>query len=584
MCVFAVAVALRLTNLQLIHHQEFSTLSQKNLIAVIPLPPTRGLIYDRNGILLAKNIRSYNLMLTPYKIKNIKRTIHTITKIIPLSKNELDLFYRTKSQHRRYTPIPLKMNLSEQQTDLIYANRYRLPGVTIKTKLIRQYPFKQYLGSVIGYVGRINTALSERQQKNYQGTEFIGKIGVEKYYENILHGTVGYAIAEINASGDIVRFIKKQPPVNGKNITLNIDSQLQKRSFKLMANKAGAIVAINPQNGNIIEMVSTPGYDPNQFVTGISQKQYSALTENHEHPLFNRSIRGLYSPGSTIKPFIAYYSLSHQIITPQSTIVDPGWFKLPHTTHVFHDWKYSGHGIVNVSKALVVSCDTFFYHLAAQLGIKKLDMSLFSFGFGHPTQVDIGEELQGIVPTPGWEIRNKHHGWYTGDTVITGIGQGSLLVTPLQLATATATLAAKGQHITPHLIHIPTTIEQRAKIQDPAFDQIHQLAWSTVTKAMQNVILAPAGTAINYGKDSRYSVAGKTGTVQVFKKKTYRHVDVKLIPKRLRNNHLFIAFAPVDNPRIAVAVVVEHASDADGIARHVIDNYLEKNPSYKPKA
>jgi penicillin-binding protein 2 len=574
---FILIIIARLISLQIIQHHQYSTLSRKNLIAVIPLPPNRGLIYDRNGILLAKNTPSYNLMLTPYKVKNIKKTIEKIRKVIPFSKQDIKIFYRNLKAHRRFSPIPLKLNLSEKLTDIFYVNRYNFPGITIKTSLIRSYPQKKYLSSIIGYVGRINKDITD---KNYQGTELIGKIGIEKYYENILHGTVGYAIAIIDANGDIVRYIKKTPPINGKNITLNIDSRLQEKAYKLMKGNSGSIIAMNPKNGNIIAMVSTPSYDANPFVTGISQKAYTKLTHNPQHPLFNRSIRGLYSPGSTIKPFLAYSALMNHTITPNTTIWDPGWFKLPNTKHIFHDWKFSGHGHVNVSKAIIVSCDTFFYNLAEKLGIKELDKSLYSFGFGRPTRIDLGEELPGIVPSPGWEIRHKHHTWYTGDTIITGIGQGSLVVTPIQLAVATSMLAERGQRITPHLLHIPGVIERNItnKYQD---NTLENKAWKTVTNAMSKVISSPEGTAINFSKKTPYTVSGKTGTVQIFKKTTYKHINVSTIPKKLRNNHLFIAFAPTDHPQIAVAVIVEHASDADGIAQHVIDDYFKTVTAYK---
>jgi penicillin-binding protein 2 len=568
----AIIILARLYSLQVIHHSEYYTRARNNLLTVIPIAPRRGLIYDRNGVLLAKNVTSQSLMLVGYKVKNVKKTITALKKIIPLSNKETELFYKNFKHNKKYDPTAIKVNLTEQQVAFFDAHKYEFPAVFIRADMKRQYPLSKITTPILGYVGRINQQdLSHINQRNYQATHFIGKLGIEKHYESLLHGTIGYAIAEIDASNKIVGSYRHiQFPREGRNITLSIDSRLQQKAYKLMSNKNGSVVAINPNNGDILAMVSTPSYDANQFVQGINQKQYAQLTQDSSHPLFNRSIRGLYSPGSTIKPFIAYSALKQHIITPQTSIFDPGWFKLPHSSHIFHDWKYNGHGKVNVTKAITVSCDTFFYHLAATMGIKKLDQSLDSFGFGKPTHIDLDEELSGIVPTPQWELAHKNHRWYTGDTVITGIGQGSLLVTPLQLAVATAMLAEHGKPVTPHLILNTTQTGHKQDGVTPS-----STAWTTIDKAMQNVIKAPNGTATNFGKNFNYTVAGKTGTVQVFKKKSYKHMSQYLLPKKLRNNHLFIAFAPAKKPSIAIAVVVEHSSDADGIARKFLDYYFK---------
>ena len=419
-------------------------------------------------------------------------------------------------------------------------------------------------------------------KKNYQATQYIGKVGIEKYYEKKLHGTVGYAIAEINAAGQIVRYLKRIPPINGQNLTLSIDNRIEKLAYKLMQKNEGALVAIDPSNGEIIAMVSSPSYDPNLFVNGITTKDYQRLLNDPNHPLFNRDIRGLYSPGSTVKPFIAYYALANGILNSQDTIVDPGWFKLPHTKHVFHDWKHDGHSVVNVTKAIIVSCDTFFYNLASKLGIARLDEALAEFNFGESTHIDLGEELAGNLPKP---ISDPGHPtrWYTGNTIEIGIGQGALTTTPLALAVSTTILANKGLLIHPHLLVKSTQPSTKRVTTTPISKttvfSTDQNAWSTVTDAMQKVISSPHGTAIHFGKHAGYSVAGKTGTVQMYAKTRFHHKTSKLVPKELRNNHLFITFAPVNHPAIVVAIVVEHGEDADGIARHIIDRYLQLHPT-----
>lgn len=574
----------RLFYLQIDQHKAFSTLSKKNVLAIIPLPPRRGLIFDRNDIPIATNLPSYTLNVTPSQNKNTKKLLNDLSKIIPISNEEKALFWKRARQHHRYEAVPLKLHLSEKQLAQFYVNRYKLPGVTISVNLMRNYPFNQYLSPVLGYVGRINNSdLSSNDKENYAATNYIGKVGIEKYYETMLHGKVGHAIAEINASGHIIRYVSKTPPISGRDLHLSIDSNLQQFIYDAMQGNTGAAVAIDPRNGQVLALVSVPSYNPNGFVTGISSREYHRLIHSKQKPLYNRSIRGLFSPGSTIKPFYALFALADNIISAKSMIFDPGWFKLPHTKHIYHDWKHSGHGWVNVTKAITVSCDTFFYNLAVAMGITAIDNTLHQFGFGESTGIDLGEELTGTVPSPQWKRAHQNYPWYTGDTIITGIGQGSLLVTPLQLAKATATIAERGVSHTPHLMLFSQSGQSIVPYKPPAKSKsivIKKSIWDIVIHAMEDVIYAPKGTAVNFGKKTGYIAAAKTGTAQVFGKTRDEEYSRTNIPLRLRNNHLFIVFAPANHPTIALAIVIEHAGEADGIARKVLDHYLKHRVSH----
>lgn len=581
--ILALLILFRLCYLQIFEHKFYSTLSQQNLLYIIPTEPNRGLIYDRNGILLAKNIPVFSLDIIPGKVKNINKTIKRLRKIIPISDKDVEEFKHSLKEHHIFEPVPLKIKLSEQEVAIFYVNQYRFPGVSIETRMMRYYPLGPVMSDVLGYVGRINTQeLREVNNKNYSASDYIGKVGIEKYYEKELHGSIGVEEAEINASGRIVRILRKIPPVSGNDIYLTIDSKLQAFAEKTLGDSNGAIVAIQPQTGEILAMVTKPDYDPNPFVQGLSNAAYSALVNAPSHPLYNRTIRGLYSPGSTIKPFIALGALNEHVISPEYTIYDPGTFQLPHTTHIYHDynWKIGGHGWVNVAKAIMVSCDTFFYNLAVNLGISRLDQILENFGFGQLTGVDMPEELAGIVPSPAWKLAKQKTPWYTGDTVITGIGQGSLLVTPLQLAAATAIIAERGMRLAPHLLLQMTTPNGQTLVQQPTPEKPVILddpkTWNLVIHAMETVISNPRGTAEGYGRHPGYSVAAKTGTAQVYGDQRDEETSRMNLPKRLRNNHLFIMFAPVDHPKIVLAVVIEHASYADKIARKVTDFYFKE--------
>lgn len=576
---------IRLGFLQFINHDLYTTLSKKNWLDLVPIEPTRGLIYDRQGVLLAENLPVFSLDIIPDKIKNLPQTLSNIAKIIPLTDTEIAQFQKELKQHRRFDEIPLKFRLSEAEVARYYENQYRFSGTLIKARLIRHYPLSNTFSHVLGYVGRINTdELQEIDTSNYSATNYIGKLGIEKFYEDDLHGTVGYEQAENDASGHPVRVLNQIKPIPGKNIYLTIDSQLQIAAEQALAGHNGAIVVIIPTTGQILAMVSEPTFDPNLFVSGMSTQDFHQLQQSPDKPLYNRALRGLYPLASTIKPYIALEGLDSGSITPDFTIFDPGWYQLPNSKHIFHDWKPKGHGTVNLNKAILSSCDTYFFTLAHLMGIHQIDSILNRFGFGESTGIDTGEEVTGMIASPEWKRRTKHSAWYEGDTLISAIGQGYMQATPLQLAEGVATIANHGERLIPHFLLAEQTagkpLEPQAPIELTPVRVSNNLYWKTIIDAMQNVITSPLGTGYDhFGHDMTYTVAGKTGTAQVY---AIRHRDEtgknqdQDIPEQLRDHSLFVAFAPVDKPQIAIAVVAEHSKIAAGIARKVLDIYFKQ--------
>ena len=588
---FIIGLSARLFYLQVLQHSFYSTLSEQNLMTIIPTEPNRGLIYDRNGIILAKNIPAFNLTITPGRVKNIDEVINRLRLFIEITPHDIHMFQRRRRQLPPHQPIPLKLKLTEAEVARFSVNQYFFPGVSIQARMIRTYPLGELMSHVLGYVGRINTKeLNQIDQVNYSASDYIGKLGIEKYYEDTLHGVVGNEEVETDASGRIVRVLKRHRPVPGKDIFLTIDSRLQQAASDILGEESGAIVVLNPRNGEVLAMVSKPTYNPEPFVLGISAPAYKELLNLPQHPLYDRVIRGVFAPGSTMKPFFAIAGLKQKVISPQTSIKDDGIFSLPNSSHLYHDWNWKwklnkgGHGIVNISKAITVSCDVFFYNLATKLGVRQQQSILQSFGLGKRTDIDVPNELSGLVPSPAWKRKVKGESWYPGDTVITGIGQGFLLATPLQLAQAIGILAMRGIRYQPHLLqktlqangaplvtyYLP---EKRVALEDPKI-------WPLVIAAMQGVITNPRGTAHRFGRDAPYTAAGKTGTAQLFGRPADEEREQSELPKELRNNHLFIAFAPVENPEIAIAVVYEHNTGADGLARKVMDYYFNsKNRS-----
>lgn len=582
MIILITLLILRLGYLQLVKNTLYTTLSQKNSLDLIPIEPTRGLIYDRNGILLAENIPVFSLDVVPYKVENIAKVLNEVAKIIPLTNTELALFKKQLKQHRNFDEIPLKVRLTEVDVARFSENAYRFPGFLIKARLIRHYPFDASFSHVLGYVGRINAdELEDIDTSNYSATNYIGKLGVEKFYEDELHGTVGYEQVENDASGEPVRVLSQIKPVPGKNLYLTIDSHLQLAAEKALAGRRGAVVVIQPGTGEVLALVSQPAYDPNVFVAGINNQDFQALQDSSDKPLYNRALRGQYPLASTIKPFLALEGLNSGVVTADYSIFDPGWFKLESSAHIFHDWRHHGHGTVNVSRAIIGSCDTYFYSLATKLGIQRIDNILSAFGFGELTGIDLEEELPGIVASPAWKRHVKGIPWYEGDTVISGIGQGYMQATPLQLASAVSTIANEGRRYTPYLLlgaqepgkeyHLTAPVELK-KVN------ISEDNWSIVINAMQDVIDSPTGTGFSHFGRTLYPVAAKTGTAQVYSIKKRRSEDASInqqtLPEKLRDHSLLIAFGPVEQPQIAIAVIVENSNQAANVARQVMDYYL----------
>ena len=580
-CVLIFFLLFRLIFLQLVKHDLYTTLSTKNWLDLVPIEPTRGLIYDRNGVMLAENIPVFSLDLVPVHVVDLQKTLTALKKIVSINEDDITQYKKQVKQHRRFDEIPLKLRLTDEEVARITENLHRLPGVVIKARLMRHYPFGSSFSHVLGYVGRINVQeLNEIDQANYSASYYIGKTGIEKYYEEELHGTVGYEQVENNANGEAIRVLKEIKTTPGKNIYLTLDSGLQLAVEKAMRSNRGAIVVIQPTTGQVLAMVSTPGFDPNAFVQGISQKEFSKLQESKDRPLYNRALRGLYPLASTIKLFLALKGLSANIISSDYTIFDPGWFKLRNSEHPFHCWWHQGHGNISVQRAITASCDTFFYELAVKMGIRRIDDILAQFGFGALTGIDLEDELPGIVASPEWKMKMRSTRWYDGDTVLSAIGQGYMQATPLQLASAVATLANRGLRFMPYLLmgeqipgkpyfqQAPIALDP-VKINDPAH-------WDLVIKAMQEVIDSPQGTGYSYGRNHNYTLAAKTGTAQLIAKRGDPNVkdNQNLLPERLREHHIFIAFAPVEKPVIALAIITENSYMTIPAARDIFDYYL----------
>ncbi|MBA3661188.1 MAG: penicillin-binding protein 2 [Gammaproteobacteria bacterium] len=575
--IFLVILTIRLYYLQVYKHVVYSTLSTKNRLELVPVEPTRGLIYDRYGVLLAENIPVFSLDVFPYQIKHFPKTLDALAKIIKLTDNDLNQFKRQLKQHRRFDEIPLKLRLTDDEVARFVENQHRFPGVMIKARLLRHYPFGNNFSHVVGYVGRINTQeLNEIDATNYSASHYIGKLGIEKFYEAALHGHVGYEEVENDASGKPIRVLKEIKGAPGTNLYLTLDSHLQFVAEKALPGR-GAIVALQPQTGQVLAMVSKPGFDPNLFVVGISQKDYQELKDSPERPLYDRTLRGLYPIASTIKPYLALQGLDTGIINANSTVNDQGVFQLHDHSHVFHDWLRQGHGKISLGRALAVSCNVYFYELAAKMGIQSMDNILERFGFGSLTGIDLEGEIPGVLASPAWKIKAKGHAWYEGDTILSGIGHGYMQATPLQLAYATATLANRGDRRPPYLLLGEQLSGQsyrvRKRLAEKRIGLNDESNWDYVISAMTNVITHREGSAFRFGR-SPYTIAAKTGTGQVTKRRIAEERDQQEnLPEKLRDNHLFIAFSPVENPVLALAIITENSNTAIETARIIFDFY-----------
>jgi penicillin-binding protein 2 len=577
---------LRFFHLQVLRYDHYQTLAENNRISLVPIVPNRGLILDRNGVVMAHNFFAYTLEITPSKVDDVEQTIAELAKLIEINSNDRKQFKKFRDQIHSFESIPLRTHLNETEAARFAVNRYRFPGVEIKSRLFRHYPQGTLGSHLLGYISRINDADMKKLESNgdisnYKGSDHIGKSGLEQSYERQLHGTTGFQQVEIDADGHAVRVLSSTPPIPGDNLTLSIDSKLQDIAEKGFGTRRGALVAINPKSGEILAYVSQPSFDPNLFVDGIDQENWKALNGSLDKPLINRPMRGIYPPGSTFKPFAALAGLENGKRMPPFTISDPGYYTLGGSSHHYRDWKPGGHGMVDAQRAITVSCDTFFYGLAIDLGIERLSDFVSHFGFGKKTGIDIEGELSGLMPTPAWKKKRWKQLWYAGDTVSVGIGQGYTQVTPLQLAQAVSILANDGVVMRPHLV---TSVQESktGTIRPMPLETLERLALKPenielVRRGMVGVT-QPGGTAASIGAGAPYTIAAKTGTAQVVGMKQGEKYNASAIDERHRDHALFIAYAPAEDPKIALALIVEnggHGGSAAGpIARQVMDYYL----------
>jgi len=577
----------RFVYLQVIKYSHYKTLAENNRISIVPIVPSRGVIRDRNGEVLARNYSGYTLEITPSKVKNIEDLINQLALLVDISNKDRKRFKKLLTESRNFNSLPIRNRLTDVEVARMAAQVYRFPGVEIKARLFREYPYRELTSHFIGYISRINDEdlriiEENNEDSNYLGTDYIGKIGVEQSYEKELHGITGIQRVEVDSAGREVRTVSSTEPVSGNDLTLTLDVKLQSVTEQAFGDYRGAMVAIDPSNGEVLAFVSKPGYDPNLFIDGIDEQSWNALSNSLDVPLNNRALRGQYPPGSTIKPFMALAGLTYNTRTPEKTINDPGFFTLPGLRHRYRDWKQDGHGIVDLFKSIVVSCDTYFYGLATELGIGNIASFLSQFGFGKQTGIDLEGEVSGLLPSEEWKQRRYQQIWYPGDTVSVGIGQGYSLVTPLQLAAATAALANNGILHRPHLVKKIESSSKNAIIGTVAPQVIQQINLKTehldLVKRAMIAVTKPGGTAAWAGNGVPYVMAGKTGTAQVINIKQGEKYDEQKIDERHRDHAWFIAFAPVEQPKIALVVLVENgghgSSTAAPIARKVLDYFM----------
>lgn len=581
---FSLLIA-RLAHLQIVNYSHFTTLSQNNRVRIEALPPPRGLIYDRNGVILAENRPAYQLEITLEQVGNLEETLARLGQIVKLENTEIDRFRRLLRRKRPFQAVPLKLNLSDDDVANFAVNRHRFPGVDIQARLARHYPVGDEMAHVVGYVGRIDEReLARIDTRNYSGTSHIGKIGIERYYEDVLHGTVGYQRVEVNAQGRVLRVLERQPPVPGRDIVLSLDVRLQTIARQALDGYTGSIVAMDPRTGEVLAMVSMPSFDPNLFVHGIPASIYNALRDHPRQPLFNRSLSGQYPPGSTLKSLVGLAGLEHNIITASRMMFAAGYYQLPGHERRFRDWRRHGHGWINLDKAIAQSSDVYFYDLGYRLGIDRMSEFLGQFGIGSLTGIDSTGERSGILPSRDWKQGALGTVWYPGETIIAAIGQGYMLTTPLQLASVASTLAMRGTRIRPHLLRgIIDSDTGEVAIAEPEYLTPVQVSqpqyWDQVLDPMVHVVHQPYGTAYNStGRGLKYNIAGKTGTSQVFGLGQDEEYDETRIAKHLRDHALFIAYAPAEDPRISIAVIVENGGSgsrtAAPIARKVMDFFI----------
>lgn len=584
MIALACMLVARLVYLQISHYDHYTTLSQENRLRVLPLPPTRGLIYSRDGVLLADNRPSFALEVIPEQAVDLKRALREIRQALTLDEEQIERFHNELSQKRRFDTVTLKNNLTEEEVAVFAVNRHRFPGFDIKARLSRYYPLGSQFAHLVGFVGRINVEEQNRiDPGNYSGTHHIGKEGVEKAREAVLHGVAGYQNVEVNAQGRVLRVVERVPPVPGQDVHLTVDTELQAAAVSALAGQRGAIVAIEPATGAVLAFVSNPAFDPNEFVNGISVGLYAELRDSPDRPLFNRALQGLYPPGSTIKPAMAVSGLHYGVRAISDRTWCPGWLRLPGHSHRYRCWRKSGHGGVDLIRSIAESCDVFYYALAKDLGIERMHEMLGQFGLGNLTGIDLPGELGGLLPSREWKRRTRKLPWYPGETLINGIGQGFMLATPLQLAQMAGILANRGEVLVPRVVANLTDpltgeVESIPPLRRPAVQISSAEHWLAPIAGMYEVVQGARGTARATGAGAMYEYAGKTGTAQLFKIAQNRTIKNEDVAKHLRDHALFVAFAPLDQPTLALGIIVENGESgshtAAPIARLLFDLFL----------
>ncbi len=576
--------------LQVYSYESFSTRSENNRVSVRPVVPNRGLIYDRRGRVIAENLPAYRLEITPEKVlgkkSGLKALLNDLSAIINLSPDDRKSFNRSRRHYRAFDSIPVKFNLSEREVARFAVNRHRFQGADVVPYLSRNYPYGELLTHVLGYTGRLDADdIASVDVGNYRGTRSIGKIGIEQYREKELHGTSGFERVETNARGRVLKVLERHDAIPGTDIVLSIDVAVQRAAWDALGDRPGAVVAIDPVDGSVIALVSKPAYDPNAFVHGISQQAYRDILSAPDQPLFNRALKGGYEPGSTLKPFVGLAGLELGLVTPQTRVFSTGKFYIEGYSRPYRDWKDTGHGWVDIGSALEQSVNTYFYQLAMNMGIDRMHEYLAQFGFGSATGIDVPGEGRGLLPSREWKRAVREEPWYPGETVIAGIGQGFMVVTPIQLANALATLVNGGTRFEPRLLYAskPAGVAKARRVAAPIEMQVPVRAaqnWAVILNGMDRVVNGLRGTARRIAADARYRTGGKTGTAQVYQLNRNKDYDESELAENLRDHALFIAFAPVQAPRIAIAVVVEHggggSTAAAPVARATLDAWLEQ--------
>lgn len=598
--ILTLCLVARMFYLQVVSYDLYTTLSDRNRIQVQSLAPVRGLIYDRHGTLIADNMPSYRLTITKERVTDLDQTLTALNEIVGLSDDEVETFRRRLARRQRpYESVPVLLRLTQQEIARVSVNRHVLPGVSIEAQLLRHYPMGELMAHAVGSVRRISESDARTiDSVAYSGTNHIGKVGVERFYEEQLLGQVGHQRVETDARGRVMKVLDPGAAVSGSDITLHVDVGLQRAASDALAGRRGAVVAIEPSTGGILALVSNPSYDPNLFVAGIDQATYSSLRDSVDVPMFNRALQGQYEPGSTIKPFLGLVGLTTGITTREYAINDTGAFQLPNSSRLYRDWNWKkdgrgGHGLVNLQKAIYRSCNIYFYELALKLGVDVIHDHLDDFGFGINTAVDLPEARMGLLPSRQWKRSARNEAWFPGDTVNIGIGQGDILVTPLQLAAAVAVLANRGKMIAPRMLK--SSSRPIAAVTTPLLpdiDHVPAAYWDLIIESMSMVVhrgnqaWGENGTAWSYiGRDIPYRMAGKSGTAQIVEIAQGELYDADELSERQRKNAWFIAFAPLENPTIALAVMVENGGGgsefAAPVARKVLDYYLR---DYQPVA